>query len=94
MRADNADQRLTSLGIKINLVKDKRKKLFNEKTKKINALEMSLSKKFITPNAAAKHSIKIAMDGVKRSGLDILGIKNVNFKQAKRNLGRNTPLWT
>ena len=34
---------------------------------------MSLSKKFITPNAAAKHSIKIAMDGVKRSGLDIFG---------------------
>ena len=80
LRADNADQRLTSLGIKINLVKDKRKKLFNEKRKKINTLEMSLSKKFITPNAAAKHSIKIAMDGVKRSGLDIIGNKNVNFK--------------
>ena len=40
LRADNADQRLTSLGIKINLVKDKRKKLFNEKRKKINTLEI------------------------------------------------------
>ena len=63
----------------MNLVKDDRKKLFNEKQKKINSLETSLSKKFMTPNTAAKHSIKIAMDGVKRSGLDILGIKNVNL---------------
>ena len=47
--------------------------------KKINSLETSLSNKFITPNAAAEHSIKIAMDGVKRSGLDILGISNVKL---------------
>tara|TARA_B100000700_G_C14335342_1_gene530153 strand:- start:7 stop:531 length:525 start_codon:yes stop_codon:yes gene_type:complete len=67
------------MGIKINLVKDNRKKLFNEKQKKISSLEKSLSRKSITPNAAAKHSIKIAMDGVKRSGLEILGIKNVKL---------------
>ena len=47
-------------------------------------METSLSNKFITPNAAAKHSIKIAMDGVKRSGLDILGIKNVNLNHVRR----------
>ena len=34
LRADNADQRLTPMGIKINLFKDNRKKLFNEKQKK------------------------------------------------------------
>ena len=79
LRADNADKRLTPIGIKINLVKGDRKKLFNEKQKKISSLETSLSNKFITPNAAAKHSIKIAMDGVKRSGLDILGIRNVKL---------------
>ena len=79
LRADNSDQRLTPMGIKINLVKDNRKKLFNEKQKKISSLEKSLSRKSITPNAAAKHSIKIAMDGVKRSGLEILGIKNVKL---------------
>ena len=71
------------MGIKINLIKDHRKKIFNDKQKKIKSLETSLSKKFITPNAAAKHSIKIAMDGVKRSGLDILGIKNVNLNQIR-----------
>ena len=83
LRADNADQRLTPLGTKINLIKDYRKKLFNEKRKKIYALESSLSKKFITPNAAAKYAIKIAKDGVKRSGLDMLGIKNVSLKSIR-----------
>ena len=33
LRADNADQRLTPLGIKMNLVKDNRNKLINEKQK-------------------------------------------------------------
>ena len=83
LRADNADKRLTPIGIQMNLVKDDRKKLFNEKQNKIKTLENSLSKKFITPNAASKHSIKIAMDGVKRSGLDILGIKNVNLNHLR-----------
>ena len=35
LRADNADQRLTPRGIKMNLVKSERKKLFNDKQKKI-----------------------------------------------------------
>ena len=92
LRADNADQRLTPMGIKMNLVKVNRKKLFNEKQKKINSLENTLSKKFITPNAAAKHSIKIAMDGVKRSGLDILGVKNVKLSHV-RNIWANIPYY-
>jgi len=83
LRADNADQRLTPMGIKMNLVKSDRKKLFNDKQKKINNLESSLSKKSMTPNAAAKHSIKIAMDGVKRSGLEILGMKNVQLNHLR-----------
>ena len=83
LRADNADQRLTPMGIKMNLVKNIRKKLFIEKQKKINSLETSLSQKFITPNAAAKHSIKIAKDGVKRSGLEILGMKNVKINHLR-----------
>ncbi len=83
LRADNADQRLTPVGIKINLVKSQRRKLFHDKQEKIKTLEMCLSKKSMTPNAAAKHSIKIAMDGVKRSGLEILGMKGVKLRHLR-----------
>ena len=53
---------------------------------------MFLSKKFITPNVAAEHFIKVAMDGVKRSGLDILGMKNVKLDHL-RQIWADTPYY-
>ena len=38
LRADNADQRLTPLGIKINLVTNNRKKIFLEKSENLFVL--------------------------------------------------------
>ncbi len=79
LRADNADQRLTPLGIKINLVKKFREKAFFEKQKKLVSVYDALQSKLITPNAAAKHSVKIAMDGVKRTGIQVLGQKGITI---------------
>ena len=77
LRADNADQRLTPLGIKINLVKKFREDSFLEKQKKLVVVYDALQSNLITPNAAAKHSVKIAMDGVKRTGIEVLGQKGI-----------------
>jgi len=90
LRADNADQRLTPLGIKINLVKKNREKAFLEKQKKLVSVYDALQSNFITPNAAAKHSVKIAMDGVKRSGIEILGQIGVTISKL-RNIWSNIP---
>ena len=38
----------------------------------------------LTPNEAKKHNIKIAMDGVKRSCMEILGQRNVNMAQIRQ----------
>ena len=79
LRADNADQRLCPLGIKINLLNSERCKFFLDKEKKLFKLNDSLKSNFLTPNQAKKYSIKIAMDGIKRSAIEIIGQRNVNM---------------
>ena len=84
LRADNADQRLSPLGIKINLVQSKRKNIFLDKEKKLFQLTKSLKSNFLSPNEAKKFSIKIAMDGVKRSALEVIGQRNVNMAKIRQ----------
>ena len=84
LRADNADQRLTELGMNLNLVKEDRKKLYLEKKKNILALTSSLQNNYLTPNEAKKYDIKVAMDGVKRSCLEIIGQRNVNMAKIRQ----------
>ena len=84
LRADNADQRLTDLGLNLGLVNENRKKIFSEKKKNILALTKSLQSNYLTPNEAKKHNIKIAMDGVKRSCLEIIGQRNLNMAKIRQ----------
>ena len=84
LRADNADQRLTDLGINLGVVNENRKKIFSEKKKNIFALTKSLQSSYLTPNEAKKHNIKIAMDGVKRSCLEIIGQRNLNMAKIRQ----------
>ena len=84
LRADNADQRLTPLGIKFNLVQPNRKSIFLDKEKKLLQLTQSLKSNFISPNEAKKFLIKIAMDGVKRSAIEIIGQRNVNMAKIRQ----------
>jgi tRNA uridine 5-carboxymethylaminomethyl modification enzyme len=84
LRADNADQRLTDLGINLDLVGSERNKLFLEKKKNIFSLNNFLETKYLTPNEAKKYDIKIAMDGVKRSCLEVMGQRKVNMAKIRQ----------
>ncbi len=90
LRADNADQRLTPLGIKINLVKKIREQSFLDKQQKLITVSDALRSQLISPNAAAKHSVKIAMDGVKRNGMAVLSQKGVSLSKL-RSIWDNIP---
>ena len=79
LRADNADQRLTDLGIGLKLIGSERKKIYLKKKKNIFALNNYLNTNYLTPNQAKKFDIRIAMDGVKRSCLEVMGQRKVNL---------------
>ena len=80
LRADNADQRLTPLGVKIGCVGDERRYIFEKKLNNIKR-GFDLVKKFnISPNQLEKNGIKINHDGKKRSAFELLSFKNISFK--------------
>jgi tRNA uridine 5-carboxymethylaminomethyl modification enzyme len=83
LRADNADTRLTQIGINIGLVQNLRSEIFTKKYNKINELSNSLKCLKISPNEARKFNIKIAKDGIKRSAFDILSREGVTFTKLR-----------
>ena len=79
LRADNADQRLTPLGMQIGCISTKRKMIFKNKLKQLQE-GFSLVKKYsISPNKLEKNGIMINHDGKKRSAFDLLSFENVSF---------------
>jgi len=83
LRADNADTRLTQIGINIGVIQANRAHLYTKKINKINELTNNLKSLKISPNEAQKFNIKIAKDGVKRSAFEILSRDGVTFKKLR-----------
>jgi tRNA uridine 5-carboxymethylaminomethyl modification enzyme len=78
LRADNADQRLTPLGIAIGCVGAKRTAAFAAKAKQLEAGEALLRSFMLTPDAAAKSGLAINRDGRKRSAYELLSYPDVD----------------
>ncbi|WP_456388491.1 tRNA uridine-5-carboxymethylaminomethyl(34) synthesis enzyme MnmG [Profundibacter sp.] len=79
LRADNADQRLTGVGIKIGCVGEKRKLSFENKMNAMTDVLTDLNNMILTPKEISEQGIKIAQDGKRRNGFDLLSFQGVKF---------------
>ena len=77
LRADNADQRLTEMGYKLGVVKEKRWKLFFKKKQELIKGEQLLSNLNVTPNEAIKYGFHIRKDGIRRNGKELLSFPEI-----------------
>jgi len=84
LRSDNADQRLTPLGISVGCVSSYRKKQFDKKTQMLIEGFDVAKKLVLSPNQLQKKNIKIKLDGKKRSVMELLSYKNINFRKLEK----------
>ena len=77
LRSDNADQRLSPLGIARGLVGAQRTELFEEKQSALNTGRVLLDRLRVSPTVARKAGIVVNADGQERSAFDILSYPDV-----------------
>ena len=78
LRADNADQRLTPIGLKLGCVTSDRRSVFEGKMERLLQAKALFSELSMTPNEATKVGIKVNQDGVRRSATEFLGFRDVD----------------
>jgi tRNA uridine 5-carboxymethylaminomethyl modification enzyme len=81
LRADNADQRLTPIGIEAGIVGAERAKIWLEKADLLDAANRVSRETLFTPKEAGALGITVNADGQRRSVRDLLAFPNVTLDQ-------------
>ena len=79
LRADNADQRLTGLGLDIGCVSDARRVAFEDKMAALDAGRAALEREAFTPKQIQAAGIRVNQDGTKRTLFQLLAFPDVQF---------------
>ena len=79
LRADNADQRLTPLGLEAGCIDGKRRIAFETKMERLNTARSALETAKFTPKEANAAGIAVSNDGARRSAFQLLAFPNVGM---------------
>ena len=72
LRADNADQRLTPLGIEAGCVGEPRRRAFEAKMQRLDRAHTQLESLSYTPRDLVGAGISVNQDGTRRNGMEVL----------------------
>ncbi|TPL00522.1 tRNA uridine-5-carboxymethylaminomethyl(34) synthesis enzyme MnmG [Mesorhizobium sp. B2-4-14] len=79
LRADNADERLTSLAEKLGIASAQRMQRYGNVMQRLDEARQLATALTMTPNEAARHGLEINRDGVRRSGYELLAYPGVDL---------------
>lgn len=82
LRADNADQRLTDIGIALGCVDVSRETMWIKKKESLAAAHNLVQNLKATPNVLALSGVDVNHDGQHRTAFDLIGYNNVGWEGA------------
>ncbi|MFM7621235.1 MAG: tRNA uridine-5-carboxymethylaminomethyl(34) synthesis enzyme MnmG [Alphaproteobacteria bacterium] len=84
LRTDNADLRLTPIGIEIGAVLERRKQVFYERQNRINQAKAQLQNLKTTPSKLIQFDINIKQDGIVRNAYQLLSFPAIKFSDLEK----------
>ncbi|MDO6964729.1 tRNA uridine-5-carboxymethylaminomethyl(34) synthesis enzyme MnmG [Rhizobium alvei] len=84
LRADNADQRLTPLGLSLGLVGSDRGQRFTNWMDRLEEARSVLNGNVLTSSAAKDHGLQVNQDGKRRSAYELLSYPTIDFSHLMR----------
>ncbi|WP_371170161.1 tRNA uridine-5-carboxymethylaminomethyl(34) synthesis enzyme MnmG [Aliiroseovarius sp. 2305UL8-7] len=81
LRADNADQRLTPLGVSLGCVGLERRRAFDRKMEKLEVAKAELTRKTFSPQDLEGLGLQVRKDGTRRTAFDLLAFPDMNFSK-------------